>query len=233
VGLPADPDEGLISASREEFRRARTRRFGATNPERMDEPFWLDMVSSGVSAYRAAAHFGDPASDRNAPVWCAERFGQSITFLPDGRVLRIGGEHEDYYDADFCIYNDIFVHHPDGRIEIFGYPVDEFPPTDFHTATLIGDFIYLIGSLGYRGARRFGETPVFRLDPRTLRMETLATIGEAPGWLYGHRATLAGPREIRITGGKVATLADGREEHTENRGVFVLDVSSRVWRRDL
>jgi len=25
--------------------------------------------------------------------------------LPDGRLVSVGGEHEDYYDPDFCIYN--------------------------------------------------------------------------------------------------------------------------------
>jgi hypothetical protein len=29
--------------------------------------------------------------------------------LPDGRLIRIGGEHEDYYDPDFQIYNDVVV----------------------------------------------------------------------------------------------------------------------------
>jgi hypothetical protein len=34
-----------------------------------------------------------------------QRFGQSLTLLPDCRAVQIGGEHEDWYDADFCIYN--------------------------------------------------------------------------------------------------------------------------------
>jgi hypothetical protein len=37
------------------------------------------------------------------PAWCAARFRQSRTTLADGRVIRIAGEHEDYYDADFFI----------------------------------------------------------------------------------------------------------------------------------
>jgi hypothetical protein len=27
--------------------------------------------------------------------------------------------HEDFYDQDFCIYNDVFVHAPDQTISIF------------------------------------------------------------------------------------------------------------------
>jgi hypothetical protein len=41
----------------------------------------------------------------------------SLTLLPDGRAIQIGGEHEDYYDPDFCIYNDVFVHEPDRSID--------------------------------------------------------------------------------------------------------------------
>jgi hypothetical protein len=113
------------------------------------------------------------------------RFGQSITCLPDGRVVQIGGEHEDYYDPDFCIYNDVFVHGSEGSIAIFGYPEAVFPPTDFHTATLVDGAIYLIDSLGYVGTRRYGQTPVHRLDVGTYRMERQDASGEQPGWIYG------------------------------------------------
>jgi hypothetical protein len=27
---------------------------------------------------------------------------------------------------------------------VYGYPESVFPPTDFHTATLVGEFIYVI-----------------------------------------------------------------------------------------
>jgi hypothetical protein len=42
-----------------------------------------------------------------------------------------GGEHEDFYDPDFCIYNDVFVHERDGSVAIYGYPESVFPPTDY------------------------------------------------------------------------------------------------------
>ena len=94
------------------------------------------------------------------PGRCFDRFGQSSNQLPDGRVVCIAGEHEDSYDPDFYIYNDVVIQQPDGRIDIFGYPREVFPPTDFHTATLVGNRIVLIGSLGYPDERRPGETPV-------------------------------------------------------------------------
>ena len=43
------------------------------------------------------------------PVWCFNRFGGTVTKLPDGCFVHIGGEHEDFYDPDFCIYNDVIV----------------------------------------------------------------------------------------------------------------------------
>ena len=72
-----------------------------------------------------------------APVWSFDRFGQSMNILPDGRVF-IAGEHEDDYDWDFRIYNDVVVAAPNGDIEhIFGYPPEIFPPTDFHAAVFV------------------------------------------------------------------------------------------------
>ena len=224
----ADRADGLAGVSGDEFRRASTRRFGTANPDHMAEPFWEGMIRAGVSAYRAKQSFEAAA---RSPVWCAMRFGQSITLLPDGRVVQIGGEHEDSYHSDFCIYNDVFVH-SDGSITIFGYPEDVFPPTDFHTATLIDDTIYVIGSLGYDGTRRYGQTPVYQLDVRTFRMERLDASGEAPGWIYRHRAVRVGASEIRVTGGEVATRDGADEAHTGNARTFVLDVERRLWRRE-
>jgi hypothetical protein len=115
---------------------------------------------------------------------------------------------------------------------IFGYPEEVFPPTDFHTATLLGDAIYVIGSLGYDGSRRYGTTPVHRLDVNTLRMERLDTSGEGPGWIYDHRAVRIGQSEIRISGGKIVTRNGAEEAHDENGDAFVLDVERLIWRRD-
>jgi ankyrin repeat protein len=232
VGLPSEPDPTLVTATPDEFRRAATRRFGGTNPERMNEPFWDSMIRSGLNAYGARKMFVGESKLRPPPVWCAQRFGQSLTFLADGRVVQIGGEHEDWYDPDFCIYNDVFVHGLDGAIAVYGYPEADFPPTDFHTATLVGDHIYVVGSLGYQGTRRFGETPVYRLDLRTFRIEGLAVSGEAPGWISRHQAALdAAAAEIRVFGGKIAVLgADGKEAYADNRDAFVLDLRQLRWR---
>jgi hypothetical protein len=196
----------------------------------MVEPFWEGMIRAGITAYRGAHLYGDARHD--SPVWCAQRFGQSITPLPDGRIVQIAGEHEDYYDSDFCIYNDVFAHEPDGTIHIFGYPEAVFPPTDFHTATLMGEYIYIVGSLGYQGTRQYGKTPVYRLYTKTLAMERLEVRGEAPGWVFGHRALQVAPHEIRILGGEIVTDDGGKETNTRNEKSFVLDTKQLFWRTD-
>lgn len=229
--LPAEPEIGLLeSVTRDDFLRARTRRYGSSNPERMEEPFWIGMIRSGVCGYSATQHFKGPSSMGREPVWCAQRFGQSLTLLPNGRVVLIGGEHEDSYDPDFCIYNDVVIRETDGSISILGYPESVFPPTDFHTATLIDDALYIIGSLGYWGRRDYGRTPVHRLDLRTWRMDRLETTGSGPGWIHGHRATRVGDHGILVAGGEVLTWEGGEEHSVDNSQGFVLDTRDLVWR---
>lgn len=231
LGLPPDADEAaLADVSAEEFARARVRRFGTANPDPMNEPFWQAMIRSGATAYAANKFFSGPSSSCGAPpVWCAHRFGQSITLLDDGRIVLIGGEHEDFYDPDFCIYNDVFVQETDGTVCIFGYPEAVFAPTDFHTATVLGDFIYIIGGLGYADARRYAETPVYRLDLRDLGIERLAVGGTAPGWLYGHCATPVSENTIRIHGGTIVGRADDKDAHMPNSTSYRLDTKRLVW----
>jgi hypothetical protein len=196
----------------------------------INEPFWLAMIRSGVNGYIATKTFKGPSSFRGGPVWCADRFGQSITFLDDGRIVQIGGEHEDSYDPDFCIYNDVFMHEPGGQIGIYGYPESLFPPTDFHTATRIGPYIYVIGSLGYDGTREYGRTPIYRLHTATFEIERLHASGTEPGWIYGHTTKQRSSSELEVTSGKIVTSDGTTEQHAENDKTFVLDVARMIWR---
>jgi hypothetical protein len=181
-----------VAEQRESFalpadaRTVSARIFGRTNPDRMANAFWEQMIRSGDCASAARSQFEKQGRKLNEPVWCADRFGQSLTILGDGRIVQIGGEHEDHYMPDFCIYNDVFLHGLDGSLVIYGYPEDVFPPTDFHTATLLGDFIYVIGSLGYFGSRQFG----------LLRFTSL--ISARFEWLGSHAL-------VKIQGGFTAT----------------------------
>lgn len=215
---------------REVYDQQKRPRFGRSNPQRMDMPFWEFMVRSRYTASQARDAFDDTAGE--GPVWCFKRFGMSRRRLADGRRIFVGGEHEDFYDADFCIYNDVIVSHPDGRIEIFGYPEEVFPPTDFHTATLIGKELLIVGSLGYKDARQPGTTPVYRLDCDSLRIERVETAGENPGWISRHKAqmepSVAG---LVVWGGRVVEQTRWREKLRRNEGRFRLDLATLEWRR--
>lgn len=214
------------------FRDWRSPRFGASNPERLNNPVWEWLVSSGWSAYAASTHFGIPGRACGDPGWSFARFGQSSTQLADGRVVLIAGEHEDSYDADFCIYNDVVVHHPDGRIDIFGYPRDVFPPTDFHSANLCGNRIVVVGSLGYPQDRKPGATPVAALDLEDCSISPIETAGEPPGWIHGHSATLAdGGGAIVVRGGAVHTGNGRNREFVENGDDWRLDLATWRWQR--
>jgi len=234
LGYPSEADQDLLEASPSEFQQNRSRHFGKQNPEIVNNSFWEGMIRSGISAYEAGKLFGieNKFDGTYKPIWCAQRFGQSITFLPDGRVVQVAGEHEDGYDPDFCIYNDVFVHAPEGNVIIYGYPECVFPPTDFHTATLIGGSVYLIGSLGYPGTRRYGETPVYRLDTITFQIEEVETSRKKPGWIYKHRAILLTPNEIQVFGGEILSWADDKEVHSNNSKPFFLDTVQRIWRAE-
>lgn len=186
------------------FREWRSPRYGRTNPERMNNPVWEWLVRARINAYQATERLNGPCALDAGPGWSFDRFGQSTTKLPDGRMIQIAGEHEDYYDPDFHIYNDVVVRHPDGRIDHFGYPRATFPATDNHSATLVGNRIVIVGNLEYPAERRPGMTPVFSLDLGTREITSIPTSGTPPGWIHGHRASLEdNGRTIFLQGGNV------------------------------
>ncbi|MEI8282553.1 MAG: ankyrin repeat domain-containing protein, partial [Armatimonadota bacterium] len=201
--------EELAKITPQQFLEGRSPYFGRTNPELVNRPFWLAMIRIGYSGYGARQTFEPDAPFQcggKDPVWGAERFGQSITFLPDGRIIEIGGEHEDSYDPDFCIFNDVFVHHPNGSTDIYCYPKSVFPPTDFHSATLVGEWIYIIGCLGYHGERQGKFIPVYRLNTVSFAIEKVETRSSPPYQVYSHAAKLVSGDKIQIKGGQKLTI---------------------------
>lgn len=185
--------------------------YGTANPSLMNKPFWLVMIEHGDNAWSARRAFNDGATFKEGvahiPVWCFDRFGQTSTQLPDGRIVLIGGEHEDWYDPDFAIYNDVVVQShshwqelsgpsffplgeeeeaedrtvPKPTYTIYGYPVETFPPTDFHTATYYadsyGEYIFIIGGLGYRDQASRTATEVYKLHLSDFHIEKMETSG--------------------------------------------------------
>jgi hypothetical protein len=245
-----------MSITREQFDQQRRPRFGNANPERMEVPFWEWMIraddplpekgkgilgeyglmmregvlKSGYGPWRARDYFNIPLNREEGPIWTFERDGPTRTELPDGRIICIGGEHEDSYDPDFYIYNDVIVFDPDDQIEIYGYPKEIFPPTDFHTATLFGNRIILIGCLGYHPDRISSFTPVYILDLETYRIDKRETSGQIPGWIYQHYAELDPDRQIiRLSGGTVFEDRDGEKLYRPNFEDFELDLQTWKW----
>lgn len=204
--------------TREQFGREAAARRGAANPEGMAVTTWQWLVRDGRSAWQAREHF---QASHDAPAgWTFQRFGATATRLPDGRIVCIGGEHEDSYDSDFWIYNDVVVLTQNATagdaplagpldlatcgVEILGYASAALPPTDSHSATRVDDAIVVIGAIGYHGERREGATPVHVLDTRSWTMRALPTTGRGPGWISKHAARLdRDRRSLRIAHGQV------------------------------
>lgn len=201
-------------------------KFGKTNPDRIEKDFWVSQIQTYKPGYSAAYDlFGKGyKSTRGIPVWSFQRFGRSYTTLQNGDLVLIAGEHEDHYDSDFNIYNDVTVLDGKGGVVHYSYPKDVFPPTDFHTATLFADHILLIGSLGHSDARRIGETQVFRLNLGDFSISSVETSGQSPGWISNHTADLDGT-VITISGGKVQT----NEGYLDRNTVYTLDTATMVW----
>jgi hypothetical protein len=123
---------------------------GTLNPQRITNPVWKWLIESRLWPFSASQRFANNIAASVHPSWCFDRYGQSQTKLGDGRTVWIAGEHEDHYDPDFFIYNDVVVISPAGEIEILGYSPETFPPTDFHSATLVDAHLVLVGSTDTR-----------------------------------------------------------------------------------
>jgi hypothetical protein len=219
--------------------------FGKDNPERMRMAHWEWMVRTGAGPWGVRDElglehhvtcFGENSCDDRDPDWCFHRFGMSRTPMPDGRVIHIAGEHEDSYDPDFCIYNDVIVLRPEdgivdeqrGHVEIYGYPRDVFPPTDFHSATLVEREILVIGNLGYPETRDVSRTPIYALDTDSYQIREVRTTGTMPGWIREHHASYDASRHaITVRGGKRLTASD--KQNPPRRSVHRLHLEDGRW----
>ena len=220
------------SFPQELFLEWRSPRLGTANPSILTNPVWEWLIRTRMNAHQANQMFRGPSALEAGPGWCFDRFGQTATALPDGREVLIAGEHEDHYDADFFIYNDVVVKAPDGALTIYGYPPDIFPPTDFHTATLLPGSILLIGSLGYQeDRRRPRETQVLQLLLDTFAIRRIDARGPSPGWIHRHHAVLSDDgRSITISGGMIDPC-DPQRALQENVDDWMLDLPTWTWTR--
>lgn len=230
-----------IAVAKAQFLAQCRPRFGTANPTRMDNEFWRLMVANGNPPQWARQHFGVTLWEAY-PIWCFQRDGMSETVLPDGRSLFIGGRHEVYRDPDFHVYNDVILRQAERSVEIFGYAATGFPPTDFHTATLVAGALFLIGSLGlaYDKARLGGDpawrppdsAQVFKLDTATFEIARVTTHGEDPGWIANHDAEwLPAERAIYVADGQVIVFRDGKVRMEPTPGEFLFFPDSGLWSR--
>ncbi len=244
-----------MKITREIFDQQRRPRFGTSNPEPMQLAFWEWMIrgderpheendlsplgaivregklKSIYGPYRARDFFNIPMNREDGQIWTFDRMGATRTRLTDGRIVCIGGEHEDFYDPDFYIYNDVVVFERNDQIEIYGYPRDIFPPTDFHTATVVVDQIIVVGGLGYKDARRTGYTPVYAVNTSNYRFSGIETCGEMPGWISEHEAEVDLQGIITIRKGQVIEEVAGKQRFRQNLEDYSLDTRSGVWRQ--
>jgi len=126
----------------------------------------------------------------------------------------------------------VSVQRPSDQIEIYGYPADLFPPTDFHTATVVDERIVIVGCLGYQQSRRPGHTPVYSLDLGDYRISEVPTAGENPGWIFKHQADVDTNGAIKIWGGEVVQMTgDKRQRYRRSLDDYTLDTKSWSWVR--
>lgn len=189
-------------------------------------------------------HYQELSDDRRwiaTPDWCFKRNGMSKTAMLDGRVICIGGEHEDWYDPNFCIYNDVVVIRPkadeawvttdSGSVEIYGYPREVFRPTDFHSATLVEGDIFVIGRLGYGPADdpKPVSTPIYALDTTTYRMRTVIASGPSPGMLFDHHAEYEPATISILVRGGFTYNASRQPEKLPHHGVYRFHIQNNRW----
>ena len=218
----------MQTPDRSTFLHWRTPRRGQANPERLTNPVWQWALETQTQAHTLNDLFDGPNPYTDGPCFSGDRWGNNQLTLPDGREVWIGGVHEDFYDPDFFIYNDIVVRTGDD-LEIYGYPTDLFPPTDYATATLVGDQIVLIGNLGYVESRADVPPQVLLIDTTSWAITPWECGGEDPGWICMHTARLSpNGRSIFVEGGSRFLSTD--QELQPNEDLFELDLQARDWR---
>ena len=217
---------------RDTFLQWRSPCFGISNPDNLTNPFWSYAIREGGSGWGFKEDFDGPDSFEAGPCFSFQRYGQAEVHLADGRRVLIGGTHEDFYDPDFCIYNDVVVRDGD-NITVYGYPEAVFPPTDYATATLVGDEIWIIGSLGYKDKRDDRPTQIRVLNTQTWTMRTAECQGPNPGAIWGHQAELsADGGQLLVSGGqRHCRLVDMDPQSLINPSIHLhlLNMASQTW----
>lgn len=121
-------------------------RYGKSNPENLSNEYYTYCIRTNCTPYsiwRMDGYFNRGGR------WSFNRYGISKTLLYDGTCIYIGGAHEDFYDNDHFIYNDVIVLRPTGEVIVYGYPRAIFPPIDYHSATVVQEETYDCINIGH------------------------------------------------------------------------------------
>jgi hypothetical protein len=188
------------------------------------------LVFAGVDYHRILAE-----AEAEADVILWDGGNNDLPFFrPDLHIvvtdpLRPGHETTYYPGMANLLMADVFVINKDGSIRIFVYPYSVFPPTDFHSATLVGDDIYIIGCLGYWPDRKKRPFPVYKLSIHDFHIEHVPTYGDMPASIYDHAARLVDEKTIEISEGKIQMVNGDNEIIEPNYKIYRLDVGTMRW----
>lgn len=108
------------------------------------------------------------------------------------------------------------------------YPREVFTPTYFHSATLVGDWIYIIGGLRYPDDRVQTRCPVYRMHIPNLQIEKLETTGDDPGRIFRHEAGRVIGSQILVRNGFLAT---DRPPFNQRHATALFDTVTQRWSR--
>lgn len=222
-------DSPFLGLAREDFEQNRRIVFGEENPQLVVNAYLRFAVRSRLPGWSLCSFFDlTDAWSALAPIWSAHRFGQSLTKLPDGRWVEIGGLHNDAHDT--ALFNDVIVTEK-GEPKLFRYPESVFPPVYSHAAVLVEDSIHIIGGKPWDKPSSDYETLVYRLDLSTMAIERVEIEGPSPGLIHEHGAWLAAPGLIQLFGGsncfgptELYSTSAWRESFE-----WQLDLNSRRW----
>ncbi|CAG8532267.1 1226_t:CDS:2, partial [Acaulospora morrowiae] len=98
-----------------------------------------------------------------------------------------------------------------------------------HTATLLGENIYLIGGVTGNSLEAMTNIYVYNTAFRTWKLLTAANIN-VPYGRRSHRAVGTPDGKIIIYGGSQAIIAYGNMRYTTTQNIFVLDVNNLTWK---
>ncbi|KZR86448.1 hypothetical protein MITS9508_02670 [Synechococcus sp. MIT S9508] len=215
---------------RQTFLQWRSPRPGRSNPENLTNQFWVYAIRHGGSSWGLSQDFGVLDEFQAGPCFSFQRYGQAKVILEDGRRVLIGGAHEDFYDPGFWIYNDVVVIEDD-KVTIYGYPLKTFPPTDYASATLVGNEIWIIGNLGYREHRDEAPTKVFILNTNDWSIRVAECHGNSPGSIWSHCAELSSDgKQLLISSGEChCKLVGLPDQSLINPSLYVLNLENFSW----